>query len=201
MVNRTRREFLRTAGLVTAALGGISVQPEALRGRSDAARRPNILFIMCDQLSAHALSCYDGPVPTPHIDSIARKGVRFTQATCTTPYCSPTRASIITGVYPHAHGIVLNANPRRQQGIGAGDVTTESLLNEAGYETHHYGKWHLEGDDLDYYPDMFRSGVEYKRKMDPFFDEVRRRDRAEWMDWYVWALPVDISPAYRKSSR
>ncbi len=195
---KTRREFLKTVGLTAAGLGGVSLRPGALLGRSDRAEAPNILFIMCDQLSAHALSCYGGPVPTPNIDSIARKGVRFTEATCTTPYCSPTRASIITGMYPHAHGIVLNASPGRQQGINTADVTTEKLLNQAGYETHHYGKWHLEGDDLPYYGDMFRSGVEYKRKMDPFFAEVRRRDRATWMDWYAWALPVDIAPAYRR---
>lgn len=194
----TRREFLKTIGLTTAAFGGFSLQTTTLLGRAGGIKPPNILFIMCDQLNAHALSCYDGPVPTPNIDRIARQGVRFTQATCTTPYCSPTRASIVTGMYPHAHGIVLNASRGRQQGINTTDITTEKLLNQAGYETHHYGKWHLEGDRLPYYPDMFRSAVEYKQKMDPFFAEVRRRDRSTWMDWYVWALPVDIAPTYQR---
>ena len=153
---------------------------------------------MCDQLNANALSCYGGPVDTPNIDRIAKEGVRFTQATCTTPYCSPTRASIVTGMYPHAHGIVLNVSPKRQQGIGAEDTTTEKLLGQAGYITHHYGKWHLEGDKLPYYPDMFRSGVEYKEKMASVFSKVRRQDKATWMDWYAWALPVDISPALQE---
>jgi len=197
MRKQTRREFLRAAGLATAALGSISQQPDALLAESGGTKRPNILFIMCDQLSAHALSCYGGPVPTPNIDRIAENGVRFDQATCTTPYCSPTRASIITGMYPHAHGIVLNAGAR-QRGIDTEDATTEKLLNRVGYETHHYGKWHLEGDDLPYYPDMFRSGTEYKRKMDPFFAQVRGTDRATWMDWYAWALPVEVAPAYRR---
>ncbi len=96
MRQQTRREFLRAAGLATAALAGVSLQPDALLAKPGGAKRPNILFIMCDQLSAHALSCYGGPVPTPNIDRIAENGVRFDQATCTTPYCSPTRASLIT---------------------------------------------------------------------------------------------------------
>jgi len=61
--------------------------------------RPSVLIIMCDQLSARVLGCYGGVVPTPHIDRLAREGVRFDGAVCTTPFCSPSRASIITGMY------------------------------------------------------------------------------------------------------
>ncbi len=197
MRTQNRRDFLRTAGLAAATLGGICLQSKTSGAGRPNRQRPNILLIMCDQLTAGALSCYGGPVQTPSIDQIAKHGVRFTQATCTTPYCSPTRASLITGMYPHAHGIVLNVNPRRQQGIGTEDITTEKLLSQAGYRTHHYGKWHLEGDKLPYYPDMFRSGLEYREKMASVFTKVRRQDSAAWMNWYAWALPVDISPAFQ----
>jgi len=201
MQRQTRREFLKAAGLATAALGGVSLRGDRAVAKSGEQKRPNILFMMCDQLSADALSCYGGPVHTPNIDQIAADGVRFTQATCTTPYCSPTRASIVTGMYPHAHGIVLNAGPKRQQGIGPEDTTTEKLLNQAGYATHHYGKWHLEGDELPYYPDMFRSGVEYRQKMESVFAKVRLQDESTWMNWYAWALPVEVSPALHRQVR
>lgn len=198
MRKQTRREFLKTAGLTTAALAGISLKSGVSKANRASGKRPNILFIMSDQLNADALSCYGGPVHTPNIDRIAANGIRFNQATCTTPYCSPTRASIVTGMYPHAHGIVLNAGGRRQQGIGMEDITTEKLLNQAGYKTHHYGKWHLEGEKLSYYPDMFHSVRDYVKKMEPVFSKTRKQDKATLMNWYKWPLPVEIAPAFQK---
>jgi len=170
------------------------------------AKLPNVLLIICDQLAAGALGCYGGPFPTPNIDRLAEGGVVFTEATCTTPFCSPSRASITTGLYPHSHGIVTNVNkrdypaipaPPTQEGIKAGDVTTEKLLNGAGYSTHHYGKWHLMDEDLPYYRDMYGEHHEYAREMAGVFERVRRRPPGAWMNWYGWALPVRVSPAFR----
>jgi len=179
----------------------------ALYGQSDA-EQPNVLVILCDQLNAGVLSCYGGAVPTPHMDRLAREGVRFENATCTTPFCSPSRASLITGQYPHTHGIVINVNrrdypayqsPPTQEGIKASDVTTEKLLHAAGYSTHHYGKWHLRDDDLPYYTDMFGEHHEYASEMAAVFAEVRKRDPATWMNWYGWALPVEQSAPFLKA--
>ena len=185
----TRREWL--SGAAGAVWGG---------------RPPNILLIMCDQLGSQALGCYGGPFRTPNIDSLAEAGVIFTQAVCTTPFCSPARASLITGHYPHSHGIVTNVNkrdypaiaaPPTEEGIKASDVTTERILNAAGYRTYHYGKWHLSDEDLPYYPEMYREHIEYAADMKEFFEGVRRRSRDSWMNWYGWALPVTVAPALR----
>jgi arylsulfatase A-like enzyme len=146
MHKHTRREFLKKAGVGTAA--GLSMLSTKGFAQPDGEQQPDILLIMCDQLAVHALSCYGGPVFTPNIDRLAGEGVRFTQATCVTPYFLPTRASIVTGRYPHSHGIVLNCAPRRQEGLHPYDITTEKILSDSGYLTHHYGKWHLQGDML-----------------------------------------------------
>lgn len=191
--------------VVLAAWPGISPAAE-----SAGPNRPNVLIVICDQLNARALGCYGGPVPTPNIDRIAREGIRFDQAVCTWPVCSPSRASIITGMYPHRHGIVTNINrrdypaiksPPTEEGIKAGDVTTERLLHESGYATHHYGKWHLMDEDLPYYTDMFGEHHQYAAEMASVFAEVRRRDPATWMNWYGWALPVEQTAAFLQAAR
>lgn len=147
---------------------------------------------MCDQLNAGVLSCCGGPVSTPHNDRIANDGVRFDQAVCPTPFCSPTRASIITGLYPHAHGIVTNIgrrdypamkSPETQEGIQHRDVTTEQILFGTGYATHHFGKSHLMDEDLPYYNDMYGEHHEYAAGMADVFAAVRERDPATWMNW------------------
>src|SRR5437588_3427487 len=74
------------------------------------ARRPNILIIMPDELRADALGYAGHPVyRTPHVDRLAREGVAFTNAYCTSPLCMPARASMISGTYPHNHHIQDNA--------------------------------------------------------------------------------------------
>ena len=159
------------------------------------AKAPNILLMMCDQLNAGVLGCYGGPVSTPNIDRLAAQGVVFSNASCPTPFCSPSRASLITGLYPHTHGIVCNINrrdypaiaaPPTEEGIKESDITTEKLLNAAGYSTHHF-----RDEDLPYYADMFGEHHEYAELMRSTFERVRDRPQDEWLDWYGWALPTE----------
>jgi N-acetylglucosamine-6-sulfatase len=109
---------------------------------ADAPHRPNIIFMLVDDLRWDEV---DYPfVKVPNIRRIAREGVRFRNAFVTTPLCSPSRASFLTGRYAHAHGIIDNTDrsPRRHE-----LVTFPRPLHETGYETAFIGKWHMGLDD------------------------------------------------------
>src|SRR5438105_1429253 len=97
--------------MVCAALAlGLAGSPTPARA-ADVPARPNIVFILMDDLRWDELGCVGHPfVKTPHVDRIAREGVRFTNAYATTPLCSPSRASFLTGLYPHKHGVPDNTN-------------------------------------------------------------------------------------------
>lgn len=76
--------------------------------------RPNVLFIISDDLTANALSCYGNVISkTPNIDRLAAQGTRFTRAFCNATYCGPSRASFLSGYYPHAKGVFGYSSPRR----------------------------------------------------------------------------------------
>ena len=142
----TRREFIKAAGgFVSAA----AIAPALLRGSEALGdRRFNILFLMTDQHNHSVLGCAGNPiVKTPNLDKLAGRGARFTNAVCATPFCSPTRASFITGLWPHTHGVVANVDGTKP-GLTDDVTATEQILFDKGYETFQMGKWHL-GDTAD----------------------------------------------------
>jgi arylsulfatase A-like enzyme len=107
--------------------------------------RPNIIFILVDDLRWDDIGCAGHPFSrTPNIDRLAREGAMFRNAFATTPLCSPSRASILTGEYAHTHGIIDNTE-RSPQSHRLKTFPQE--LQKAGYETAFFGKWHMGNDN------------------------------------------------------
>jgi arylsulfatase A-like enzyme len=114
-------------------------------GIAGAAQKPNIIFIMVDDMGRDWVSCYGAKHQTPNIDRLAKEGVRYQTAWCT-PICTPTRVTLLTGQYPCHHGWVQHYDVPRWGGAGlrADRFTTFArLLRDAGYATVIGGKWQI----------------------------------------------------------
>jgi len=154
-----RRDFLKAAGLGATSL----VVPTRMvsAGQQTSARqaeeKPNILFILIDDMGWSDVACYGSKFhETPNIDRLAKQGMRFTNAYAACPVCSPTRASILAGQYPARIGVTdfipghwrpyarLTVPENRLQ-LPLESVTIAEVLKEHGYATGHIGKWHLGG--------------------------------------------------------
>ncbi len=163
-----RRDFLQTTGLtlLAAARTGFAAKP--------AKRRPNLLIFHTDEHNFRTLGCYratlapeqafmwgkDAVVQTPHIDWMAENGAICTKFYATTPVCSPSRASFVSGKYPQNTPVVTNNVPMK------GDtITFAEILREAGYATGYAGKWHLDGSGKPQWAPKRKFGFEDNRYM------------------------------------
>jgi arylsulfatase A-like enzyme len=121
--------------------------------------RPNVVFVLVDQMRAAALGCMgNDQVRTPTMDALAEDGLRCTSTYASNPVCSPARASILTGRYPHTNRHITN-----DLHLPTSETTLADAFGEAGYDTGYIGKLHLDGEGLPGYvpPGPRRQGFEY----------------------------------------
>jgi arylsulfatase A-like enzyme len=150
--NINRRQFLSKTAL---GLGALSLGASAFKCAAKTVARPNIILIMADDMGYSDLGCYGSEIPTPNIDRLANEGIRFTQF-YNAARCCPTRASLLTGLYPHQAGVGDMVSPKYNSEAYQGYlndkcVTIAEVLKDAGYTTHMSGKWHV-GENRRHWP-------------------------------------------------
>lgn len=144
---------------------------------------PNIIFILADDHAAAAISCYSRRlIETPHLDRLAQEGARFDRCFCTNSICTPSRATLLTGKYPHVHGAITFNPPHPIH------ATFPQILRRHDYHTALIGKWHLFAEPVgfDYWNVLPGQGLYFN----PEFVEMGRPRR---ISGYVTDILTDLS--------
>ncbi len=171
---RSRRDFLRI-GLASAALPW-SCGPG---GEGSGAGRPNIIVTMADDMGFSDIGCYGGEIDTPVLDSLAAQGLRF-RSFYNYARCCPTRASLVTGLYPHQAGVGHMMGEYRKDGeplpayrgnLNRSCVTFAEVLGAGGYTTLMSGKWHVTPSE-GHGPKFYTENWPIQRGFDKFFGTI-----------------------------
>lgn len=200
----SRRRLLKSSLAAAAASGlvGAAGEHSVPAEHSHSGARPDIVIIYLDDLGYGDLGCQGSPeARTPHIDALARSGVRFTEWYSNSPVCSPSRASLLTGRYPSRAGVrtILGGARGSVGGLDASQTTIAAALKPFGYRTALFGKWHLgtapeclpmaHGFDrffgflagcVDYYSHIFYWGMRGGRSEG--IHDLWENDREVWMN-------------------
>jgi arylsulfatase len=137
----SRREFLAWSISAGPALALKVSTPATGRQTPEVTGKPNILLIFSDQQHWQAMGFMDPFFDTPNLDRLARESMVFERSYCTTPQCSPSRSSLLTGFYPSTTDVMGNVGAAGGKALGQPTLATE--LQAAGYQTGYFGKWHL----------------------------------------------------------
>lgn len=151
MMARSRSTLVSLIALATGFVVSACATTQGALADSEtdtsAPSQPNIIFVLTDDQRYDELGILNAELETPHMDALANNGVHFENAFVTTALCSPSRATILTGLYMNRHGIVDNNRP-----IAEGTVFFPGYLQSAGYDTAFIGKWHMGGESDDPQP-------------------------------------------------
>jgi len=153
--------------------------------------RPNIVFILTDDLGYGDLSSYGSKtINSKNIDQLAKDGVKLTSYYAAQPVCSASRAAVLTGVYPNRIGIHNAFGPNSNSGISHSELTLAEMLKENGYSTGIFGKWHL-GSKKEFFPT--------NHGFDEFYGILYSNDMWRWHPEYPEGYPEDLL-LYRNES-
>ena len=193
MSSVSRREFIAGTAAASAVVNTLA------QGPTTKALRPNILFILADDMGWGDLSCYGRPdYRTPDLDRLASQGMRFTNAYSAAPVCTPTRVGFHTGRYPARLPVGLEEPIHERSSLGERLKTTgiprqhptvSSLIKSAGYATALIGKWHL-----GYWPDfgpLHYGFDEFFGNMSGAVDHFTHKDMTKNLDLYEGEVPVE----------
>jgi arylsulfatase A-like enzyme len=190
-----RRAFLAACGsgalalTVGAGSGCLAGAAPSNLSSGGAPRRPNVVFVLADDLGWRELGCYGNTFnETPHLDRLASSGVRFTHAYAAAPVCSPYRAALMTGQWPARVGITDYLRPADPKHLATEHTTLAEVFKAAGYATGMIGKWHLTG--------YAHHGAEEVRPTAHGFDEAivsERRGIGGGSYWHPYHFDPDIA--------
>jgi arylsulfatase A-like enzyme len=205
--NFSRRPVLRGAALGMAAMAS-GIDP--VFGKQ-VSRRPNIVFIMADDLGYADVGCYGRPdLRTPNIDDLAAKGVRFLQAYANSAVCSATRTALITGRYQDRLSVGLDEPlTDRDVGLPPDAPTLPSLLKKAGYGTTLVGKWHLGQlpkygplqSGYDHFYGIRRGAADYYTHSKDLWDDDVRVDQVGYLTDLLGSHAVNVVNDHARSGR
>ena len=191
MKNFNRREFLSMAASSVLASLPLTGCERGIYGNGNQSKRPNIIFIMADDLGYGDLGCYGQKhILTPNIDKLAEEGMRFTDCYAGSTVCAPSRSVLMTGQHTghtrvrnnmaKAGGTLVtdNGSPERRVPLEAEDVTVAEVLKQAGYATGITGKWGLAEPNT--------NGVPIRQGFDEWFGYLNQRRAHTYYPPYLW---------------